>query len=171
MLILDLRDKLANEDLKVEFELNSENSMPTEVYNNWFALDRKSGIVRTRYDGTPANMNIQNIDYEKHREVLLGVNVIDVKTFELLETVMLKINIKDVNDNAPVFDGKFNYEVSVNEDDKQTIGQERLLAIVNISIIKLYFSASFIAIFMYITWRYINVKKCLTFLARYASLS
>ena len=122
-----MREKLINEDLKVEFELNNENSMPTEVYNNWFTLDEKSGIVRTRYDGMPANTNTENIDYEKHREVLLGVNVLDSKTFEILETITLKIRIKDANDNAPMFDEKYHYQVSVNEDDKLTIGQERLL--------------------------------------------
>lgn len=115
---------MIDENSKVEFELNRENSMPTEVYTNWFTLDEKSGIVKTRYNG---DKNSENIDYEQHREVLLGVNVLDAKTFDLIETVMLKIKINDVNDNAPVFANNYNYKPMLNEDDKLSRTRDRLM--------------------------------------------
>ncbi len=98
--------------------------MPSEVFGNWFTLDEKSGIVRTRFDGSAA-ANTHKIDFEKHREILLSINVI--KSFDVLETVTLKINIRDLNDNEPIFDEKYNYRVSVKEDDKLTVGQERFI--------------------------------------------
>jgi hypothetical protein len=97
--------------------------MPTQVYNKWFSLDAKTGIVRT----TNSEEQGFSIDYEKFKEVLLGVDAIDPRTLEIIETIVIKIEINDLNDNPPVFDLKYNYEVFIDEDNEQTSSQERLI--------------------------------------------
>ena len=106
------------------FELNGENSMPSQVYNKWFSLDENTGIVRTTFNGENVQ---QQIDYEQFKEVLLGVDVLDSKTFDLIETVLVKISINDLNDNSPSFDLKYNYEVTLDEDTNATVDMERFI--------------------------------------------
>jgi hypothetical protein len=123
-LILDLREKLKKEENNIIFEFNKENSMPTQIYDQWFHLDKTTGIIRTRN----ANLNPEHqIDYEQFKEILLGIDVLDAKTEEFIENILIKINVNDLNDNVPVFDLKYNYEPSLNEDSNETMSQERLV--------------------------------------------
>jgi hypothetical protein len=120
--IFDLSEKLIFPNNQTLFELNEENSLPTNIYNKWFSLVEDTGVVSTR-SGEPENV----IDYEAYKEVLLGINVLDRLTFDLIETVILKIQIQDLNDNAPMFDVKYNYNPVINEDDKQSVLEDRLI--------------------------------------------
>lgn len=120
--VFDIRAQLSVPNDKLIFEINKDNSMPTNVYNKWFSLDETTGIVHAR-SGDEENM----IDYEAHSEVLLGINVVDTRTFDFVETVVLKIHVQDLNDNAPIFDVKYNYNPVVNEDDKRTVSEDRLM--------------------------------------------
>jgi hypothetical protein len=45
-----------------------------------------------------------DIDYEKFTEILLAIDVIDQDDSDLIETIICKIEINDLNDNSPIFD-------------------------------------------------------------------
>ena len=127
LLVFNLRQRLkaSNYDRKLEYKLNEKYSTPELIYNKWFKLDELSGQVLTN-TGAEAN-----IDYEKYKQVLLSVDVFDfnfVKSkLDFIENIIVKININDLNDNAPQFDSSFVYEPSIAEDDSSTVGLERLI--------------------------------------------
>jgi hypothetical protein len=128
LLVFSLRQRLkaSNYDRKLEYKLNEKYSTPELIYSKWFKLDELSGQVLTN-TGAEAN-----IDYEKHKQVLLSVDVFDFNfvkgKLDFIESIIVKININDLNDNAPQFDSSFAYEPSIAEDDASTVGLERLIA-------------------------------------------
>ena len=69
LLVFNLRQRLKapNYDRKLEYKLNEKYSTPELIYSKWFKLDELSGQVLTN-TGAEAN-----IDYEKHKQVLLSV--------------------------------------------------------------------------------------------------
>jgi len=54
--------------------------------------------------------------------------VIDQEDSDLIETIICKIEINDLNDNLPVFDLKYDYDPKLTEDTDATIMQDRLIA-------------------------------------------
>lgn len=107
----------------VTFEINQEYSMPTNVFNDWFDLNKKTGVIRTRYTGGSDESN-HIIDYESYNEVLLGIDILDSKTFEKVESIVLKIEINNLNDNVPEFSLHYDYEPEIFEDNKETIAEK-----------------------------------------------
>lgn len=118
----DIRHQIDTEAPSVLFEINEEYSMPTNVFNEWFELDSKTGVVRTRYTKASGKSE-QIIDYESYKEVLLGIDVIDSKTFEKIESIVLKIKINNLNDNSPEFSLHYDYKPEVFEDNKESVSE------------------------------------------------
>lgn len=59
--------------------------------------------------------------------MLLNINVTDWRTSSQLESILVKIKIDDVDDNLPIFDPNYNYDVSIKEDSSSTKDQERFI--------------------------------------------
>lgn len=72
-------------------------------------------------------MGTSEIDCEKSDEVLLTVNVTDWKTSTHLESLLVKIKINDLDDNLPLFEPNFAYDIKMDEDDNSTRSKERLV--------------------------------------------
>lgn len=72
-------------------------------------------------------MGSNEIDCEKSDEVLLTVSVTDSKTSTHLESLLVKVKINDLDDNLPLFEPNFSYDVKMNEDDNSTRSVERLI--------------------------------------------
>ncbi len=70
-----------------------------------FTIDSNTGIISV----------IQAMDYEMSREYLLTIEATDKGTPPLSNTAIVKINITDANDNAPMF-GQQQYTTSIRED-------------------------------------------------------
>jgi len=113
------RLKSSTQTKKILFKVNKLNSLPTQIAEKWFSLDEQTGIIET---------NSNEIDYEKFTEILLAIDILDDEDSDMIETITLKIEINDLNDNSPVFDLKYDYEPKVNEDTSDTLNEERLLA-------------------------------------------
>lgn len=114
--VTQLMPKENNRELK--FKLNNEFSSPENIYSEWFQVEMSSGIVRTK--------NEAEIDAEQTDQVLLSVDVLDEKD-KIIENLIVKIGINDLNDNLPQFDNGYNYEPSILEDDESTIEIERFV--------------------------------------------
>lgn len=114
--LTQLVPKDSNRELR--FKLNDEFSSPENIYSKWFKVELTSGIIRTRDEA--------EIDAEQTDQVLLSVDVLDEKD-KIIENLIVKITINDLNDNFPQFDSGFNYEPSILEDDESTIGTERFV--------------------------------------------
>jgi hypothetical protein len=98
----------------LHYKINEKYS--TIIGSKWFKLNEMIGILFTNSD---------EIDYEKNSQVILSVDVFE--SSELIENLILKIDINDLNDNKPVFDLAYNYEPQIFEDDKQQVDVERLI--------------------------------------------
>ena len=103
---------------KLKFKFNTQNSLPTQLYNVWFQLDESTGLIRTKSSA---------IDYETCNETLLSIDVFDARTNDLIENVLVRVNILDLNDNYPIYDKSYNYEPKIAEDDSSTIQKERFI--------------------------------------------
>lgn len=74
-------------------------------YKNTFEVDENSGEVRIN----------SGLDYEMYQEYLLWIEARDNGSPSLSSILRLNIQVKDMNDNAPVFDLSF-YNVSIMEE-------------------------------------------------------
>ncbi|CAF0762269.1 unnamed protein product [Brachionus calyciflorus] len=116
--ITQLKPKVINRSLR--YKINSEFSSPRDIFAKWFKIDFISGLIETT--------NKPDIDCEITNEVLLSIDVLDEKKdSEIIENLLVKIKINDLNDNYPIFDLSYNYEPTMNEDDETTIDLERFI--------------------------------------------
>lgn len=115
--VYQLRPKIG--DINLEYKFNGEYSSPLDLYTKWFKIDSSSGIIRTQENA--------RIDCELIGEILLSVDVFDAVKHTLVENLLVKIKIRDLNDNAPVFESNYNYEPVMREDDNTTVNVERLV--------------------------------------------
>jgi hypothetical protein len=109
---------LENVQRNLNYKLNAQYSTPEQVYSKWFKLNGKTGEILTN--------DIETIDYERFQHVLLSLDVYDSNQL-FIENLILKVEIIDLNDNAPHFDLSYQYDVSIDEDDNSTINQDRLI--------------------------------------------
>ncbi|XP_077579230.1 protocadherin-16-like [Stigmatopora nigra] len=78
---------------------------PEDPFAHWFAIDAATGIVSTR----------ARLDYEKKADPGVTVVATDGGRPPLSSTAVVRVLIRDSNDNRPVFERRF-YNVSVAED-------------------------------------------------------
>ena len=77
-----------------------------ETHSHWFQIDSRTGLITTR----------KHIDCETDPVPQITVIATDGGKPQLTGTATVRVTIRDVNDNEPIFDQSF-YNVSVREDD------------------------------------------------------
>ena len=77
-----------------------------DTHSDWFQIDSRTGLITTR----------KHIDCETDPVPQITVIAIDSGHPPLTGTATVRVTIRDVNDNEPIFDQSF-YNVSVREDE------------------------------------------------------
>jgi len=77
-----------------------------DTHSHWFQIDARTGLITTR----------KHIDCETDPVPQITVLATDAGRPPLTATATVRVTIRDVNDNEPIFDQSF-YNVSVREDD------------------------------------------------------
>ena len=77
-----------------------------DTHSHWFHIDERTGLITTR----------KHIDCETDPVPQITVLAVDGGQPPLTGTATVRVTIRDVNDNEPIFDQSF-YNVSVREDD------------------------------------------------------
>ncbi|CAL4079287.1 unnamed protein product, partial [Meganyctiphanes norvegica] len=78
-----------------------------ETHSNWFQIDSRTGLITTR----------TLVDCETEPVPQITVIATDSGTPQLSSSTTVKVTIRDVNDNEPIFDQSF-YNVSVKESEE-----------------------------------------------------
>ncbi|KAK7043292.1 hypothetical protein SK128_010818, partial [Halocaridina rubra] len=77
-----------------------------ETHSNWFQIDSRTGLITTR----------THVDCETEPMPQITVIATDAGSPPLSSSATVKVTIRDVNDNEPIFDQSF-YNVSVQESE------------------------------------------------------
>ena len=131
--LLELEPKLALDERRMlRYKLNPLLSTKPEM--DWFELDYETGVLRTNSSGgIGSDHRAQHlIDCEQLDELVLSVDVFDIGNENrqeiLVESLLIKVSITDLNDNSPVFDRSLDeFRPAMSEDDRSTAATERFV--------------------------------------------